>query len=82
MDNAEVSQNREPFDLFEMLGIALTDTLIPIVIIVCLFIAFVTLKNALKVPAQKSTRYFTFASGSYLFSLALPFLAFPLELTE
>lgn len=63
-----------------MLSKLLTDTLIPIVVIVCIFIAFAALIAALKIPAQKSTRYFTFASGSYLFSLALPFLAIPLQL--
>ena len=80
MDIAEVRQNGESFDQFDMVGKLLTDTLIPIVIIVCIFVAFAALIAALKAPAQKSTRYFTFASGSYLFSLALPFLAFPLQL--
>ena len=70
----------EPFTFFVVATRVITDTLIPITIIVCFVITAVAIRNTSKVDAPVGFRYVVYAIASFVFSLALPFLAFPFRL--
>ncbi len=70
----------ESFSLIEVVGVVLTDTVIPVVILICFVTTLVTLRRATRIRATKGFRYFLYAIGSFVFSLALPFVAFPVRL--
>jgi hypothetical protein len=64
----------------EVIGVVLTKTVIPLIVVVCFVVVFVTLGKAMRIRTKMSLRYFQYAIGSFVFSLALPFLAFPFRL--
>lgn len=73
--------DRGPLSLWQMLGVIFTDSVIPLVIIICFLTVLVTLWRARRTRDVKDSRYFLNAIGFFVFSLALPFLTFPIQLT-
>ena len=69
----------DTFSLLQVAGFIMTETIIPIVVVICFVVTFVTIRKAARTSAKKSIHSFLYSIASFAFSLALPFLAFPVK---